>query len=873
MGDEQKKYSAEEQRKMLDDPNVSKENKKALLNSLAASGDLSDNDKWKYSQELGINPLEMMNLGEHGGIIPMDEMMGQAAAASAEQQIKKAETDKALGDSWKRLGEGGFSNSDEIIDQGDVGLKIFDEFHPRFTKAGGQSQQGGGDARMGGLDPNSLRAATAEFRGIDFTAFRADADALTQSGKTVTESNQQLDQAWGNNLSGWQGGAATAANQYKSKLDAGSATLAGALTNAPGTITTGINTIEKQVTDFAKLCHNKWGDGKMAGMTPSDVDAVIEGKEKLPGVISELKNKIHELENRSLLEKGLDLLGNIAAGALGFLVGGPIGAIAAVAGLNFAKEINEDNIKEECAKYEKALTDCETKIEQFKTAYTTKANEVHDQATSAKQGIQQSYDTMVQGLGKGLEQDPFAQVGSPNLSGGEEKKPGGGPGTGGGGPGTGGGGPGTGGGGPGAGGGTPPAGAEEPKKPEEGMNPVTGKPLETDPETGKPYPIDPETGEAIKDAGDEQDTMTVQKGDDKITMSEPDKDGKMEISVDDGKGQPKDYKLDFGDGEAGKEGEDGKPGDPAKEGDKDFGPQGSQQDTGEKVYKPGPDGKIHIEDGNLKITAERPEGPDGPTVVTVDDGTGEPTSYTLDEEGSKDGEGKDGAGEDGKSDLKDDDLKLDDRRSGDLPTDDLATGEPEAATGGETLEAESKPAGSDGFQAPGGVDAGGDGAAGAPAAAADAGAPADAAPAADPAAQQTAPAEAATADSGPIAHAGGAPAGGVPLGDTGSLDPGSQTGGGAPAPAMAGAAPGLGAAPGMDPSAAATQQGAAAGGGMGGMPMMGGMGGAGGGGGGDQERGSSQYRVDGGIFETSSAGGRISGSLDDDGDRSIRYDR
>ena len=46
--------------------------------------------------------------------------------------------------------------------------------------------------------------------------------------------------------------------------------------------------------------------------------------------------------------------------------------------------------------------------------------------------------------------------------------------------------------------------------------------------------------------------------------------------------------------------------------------------------------------------------------------------------------------------------------------------------------------------------------------------------------------------------------------------------------------------------------------------MMGGMGGAPGGGGhgGDQQRGPSQYRIEGGVFETSGAKGRISGSLD-----------
>ena len=88
---------------------------------------------------------------------------------------------------------------------------------------------------------------------------------------------------------------------------------------------------------------------------------------------------------------------------------------------------------------------------------------------------------------------------------------------------------------------------------------------------------------------------------------------------------------------------------------------------------------------------------------------------------------------------------------------------------------------------------------------------------------------------------------------------------------------GLGATP-VDPGAhaAAAASGSSSMSGMSGMGgMMGGMGGApgGGGGGGDQQRGPSQYRIEGGVFETSGAKGRISGSLDDEGDRSIRYDR
>ncbi|RZQ62169.1 WXG100 family type VII secretion target [Amycolatopsis suaedae] len=117
-----------------------------------------------------------------------------------------------------------------------------------------------------------------------------------------------------------------------------------------------------------------------------------------------------------------------------------------------------------------------------------------------------------------------------------------------------------------------------------------------------------EPGEDKPGKDDEKlDTLEVKQGDKTFEMTEPDKNGEMEIKVGDGSGPDKEFKLDWTD--------DGKPGE-------------------EGVHRPGPDGKIHIEDGDLKITAERPDGPDGPTVVTVDDGSGKPTSYTLGEEDS-----------------------------------------------------------------------------------------------------------------------------------------------------------------------------------------------------------------------------------------------
>ncbi|WP_340688143.1 WXG100 family type VII secretion target [Amycolatopsis coloradensis] len=126
-----------------------------------------------------------------------------------------------------------------------------------------------------------------------------------------------------------------------------------------------------------------------------------------------------------------------------------------------------------------------------------------------------------------------------------------------------------------------------------------------------------EDGDKAEDG--ERETLKVKQGDTTFEMTEPDKDGEMEIKVGDGSGPAKDFKLDWtGEGDESKLGstpdsDDGKP-------DKDG------------VHRPGPDGKIHIQDGDVKITAERPDGPSGPTVVTVDDGTGKPTTYTLGED-------------------------------------------------------------------------------------------------------------------------------------------------------------------------------------------------------------------------------------------------
>jgi hypothetical protein len=297
--------------------------------------------------------------------------------------------------------------------------------------------------------------------------------------------------------------------------------------------------------------------------------------------------------------------------------------------------------------------------------------------------------------------------------------------------------------------------------------------------------------------GDEKlDHLKVKQGDKTFEMTEPDHDGKMDIKVGEGDGPAKDYKLDWPDGDAAKTDVDpqgtGDPGKPDADG----------------AYHPGPDGKIHIEDGDLKITAERPDGATGPTVVTVDDGTGKPTTYTLGEDDTSPG----GLADDAKKHLAD---ALSGETRGDTAPPAL----------GDTPDAKPddlpKHSGTlDGSGASGG---GGGGAH-------------------------------ALSSAGLDAAGAGAVTGGS-LGETPSLSEGVHSG--------VGAGQSQPAAPAFAPMASVGANGQAGQSMGGGMPM-GGMGG-GGQGGGDQERSNRAYRIEGAVFEPmAEPTGRIVGSLDDE---------
>ncbi|WP_037314758.1 hypothetical protein [Amycolatopsis orientalis] len=680
----------------------------------------------------------------------------------------------------------GCANSNDIMVPGLSGFKVYEIFHPLYVRALGLA--GGGAA----VSLGELQRLYHEQDNIPFNLFKASADELTAVGTAVAGSAQDVSGKLGNSLGTWEGPAADQARAYQKAYSDKTGKVAEAFQAAgDGLLRTNAS--------VGRFCREKvewlqkWYTDNIDGATAQDIERIIRIAD---GSCSQ-NDIIHCIKFLSIEAKDAfnDDAGDIDQSTIDEVLKPQ--AVAWLKGVFlgwFGKHI--ENFQLVCK--------------------------------NTRDAINGAWKAYFDSLGQVVE-NPFADLGKTPETGGEKpvEKGGGGKDTGGGaGPSTGGGGGKTGGGGQ-----MPPPSAVEYKQPEkpevpevpgQEKNPVTDKPLDVDPATGEPYPIDPRTGEAIKD-GTRPETMTVEQGDRKISMAEPGADGKMGISVQDGTGQAKDYNLDFGDGKA-------TPG----TGDAAGGPV--HRDTAERldqqaasrplaspgqVHQPGPDGKIHIEDGGLKIIAERPSGPGGPTLVTVDDGSGHPSKYTL-------GEDEPAAG----------------RHASPDPASQAASRPVAEGAAARPVEDVARQQAEQGVRqhdvTSGGVGGG--------------------APAAIPEHQAEPVAAAADGSSeSTTAQSLSNPFGGDDngLGDT--SDP-AGTGGGASvpsAPAGLGSAPGGGA---QDPAAAGAGM-------MGGMGMMGGGAAGGGQGSGeDQQRTSSGYRVDGGLFDTATTtGSRISGSLDDDG--------
>ena len=125
-------------------------------------------------------------------------------------------------------------------------------------------------------------------------------------------------------------------------------------------------------------------------------------------------------------------------------------------------------------------------------------------------------------------------------------------------------------------------------------------------------------------AATEPESVTITDGDRKISVQSPDGQGHVKISIDDGTGKPKTYDMDFGGASAGRLST------PAN-GQAAPAPSDQAIDSDDVEHVSADDsGKAVIHDGATTITGEHPDGAPDQLKLTVDDGTGHPTTYNVD---------------------------------------------------------------------------------------------------------------------------------------------------------------------------------------------------------------------------------------------------
>ncbi|SEQ78667.1 hypothetical protein [Lentzea albida] len=517
-------------KKLLDDPNVTPETKKQLVPALAGAG-ASEEDVERYAKANGVDVPSDPGVGSYllgaaaavpTGGLSLGYVAGKEATRSqwekkggdADKVLEQAKVERELGATQKVLNEqGDVPNSNVLLDAGAPGLRFFATFIPLYPKAAAACGHGGAAPNL----EAEIYRKYDEVRDIDFAKFREDAHKLTENVKKADASDNALGAAW-NGLGSWEGPAAKAAGEYRTKFAGASKTFVQQAGTAPGAINAGVANLQKHVKEFAQQIHDQYAD-KCGGMTVEETERAIR----------QANGDIYE-NDAGILDGLSGLPGWVVGGVVGALTGGILGgALAALGWDSWVKDRRESIINE-----------AKQKLKAFCEEFDGKKKAFDGYCQAVQAGVEADYKTMF-GAMKNAFKDTFGPIGDPpafsDQGGGRQNvNNGGGGGNNGGG----------GGGSPSGGGGG--GGAPEMPKPE---NPLDkdgdGKPDvpgDTDGD-GKPDDLDGDGKPDQPKPEEELETVTVTAGDNTIKVTEPDSNGHVKMTIDTPKGEPKTYDLDF----------------------------------------------------------------------------------------------------------------------------------------------------------------------------------------------------------------------------------------------------------------------------------------------------------------------------------------
>ncbi|MFL6124025.1 hypothetical protein [Actinophytocola sp.] len=592
-----------EVKSVLDDPYATADTKEALLAAyVLENGDDASPEVEDYTDGTKAEYNLKGDLDIDGDVFKgTDKLYQQAkdesdeAGYSHRMNDQTVESGRTAIEDMQLPAEGssaGVQKSNDIFEKARPALKLWEDFLPVNDKVPSDSL-----GRYGKINlENDIKKRFDEQMGISFKNFLDDAkrlrDAHTQLNTLSTDSQTELNKVYKD----WSGPAANASYQYYSEK------VSPNVKDLLEYLQSGSETIETAVQNVFTACKDKAND-------------IIQLYQSVRGTVGsaspEIAAKVVKLACGDFHSQ--DEVLEVAAW------------VDASTGSNLESTLRSDDCGLNDENKEYTIRECKKWIRDSFNA------DLHDNlyvnykqaCDDALEAVNSHYAEMNKVL-KHYE-NKFGQlaVTQPNSGGGGG---GGGGGTGGGG----GGGTGSGSGG-GGGGGTPSVSTPPPTN-TGGQTDPSGGDQSNDPSTTDPTTTNPTTNPSTAGTGDQQETVTIKDGDREIAVTSPDGQGMVKVTVDDGSGHPKTYTMDFGGPDAATPGTSGQPGQAGQPGIP--GTPGTQSGDGvpgqDQPIEPGPDGKCTITDGALTITAERPEGQPDTVVVTVDDGTGNPTTYNLD---------------------------------------------------------------------------------------------------------------------------------------------------------------------------------------------------------------------------------------------------
>ncbi|MBB5954900.1 uncharacterized protein YukE [Saccharothrix tamanrassetensis] len=519
---------------VLDDPNVSEDKKADLMHAYVSATppwDIPDGaDKYKDRYDTS----SFWNWGDHAGRGDnLQDRLDEAKAESDTKGYNSREQTKAVEKGHQSLdgkqpptaSGSGTKTSDELLDAGQAGLKVFEKFMPVWNNRPGDCLGSTSNLDFGG----QIQTPYNEQRGMNFQKLLMEADEFSTAKSKIDEMKSDVDGKLKTLYGEWEGKAAT--KSYEHYTDQ----------------------IVPKITEL--------GDGLngAADLTRTAVAGVYQlVKAKADEVLDMYRERIAKADTY-MAEKVVSFArgeGDYSKDRVREIAGW---VDSVVPGSNIADRLNDDDCELNDENKEYAINQCKRWIQQsFNVEFWGLYEQFKSCCADTKTSVDAKWETLASYMA-GFE-NPFPAP-ADDKGGDDKGGDGKGDGKGGDGKGTGGGGgTGTGGGGSGSGGGGGMPSVPEMPKPE---NPLDkdgdGKPDDvkipgdTDGD-GKPDDLDGDGKPDDKDGDgkpdglkgeEEPETVTIKSGDNEIKITEPDENGHVQITVDTPTSEPKTYDVDF----------------------------------------------------------------------------------------------------------------------------------------------------------------------------------------------------------------------------------------------------------------------------------------------------------------------------------------